>query len=160
MAELIIMRHGKSDWEGGVSDRDRDLAPRGVKAARRVGRVLGALQLAPERVLVSSAVRTRRTLELAMEAGEWDSDVRILDELYLATESTVMEAVRTRGGGVRRLMVVGHEPFCSGMVGGLTGAACRFPTAAVALLEGPDDWTVWSRHGAVLHWFVTPRLLK
>jgi phosphohistidine phosphatase len=160
MAELIIMRHGKSDWDGGRSDRDRDLAPRGVKASGRVGRLIDAHDLVPDRVLVSSAVRTRRTLDIAMDAGGWQSDVRVLDELYLAGEATVLDAIRRFGHGVRRLMVVGHEPFCSGLVCGLTGAACRFPTAAVALLDGPDDWSAWSRHGAVLQWFVTPRLLK
>lgn len=161
MAELMIMRHGKSDWEtAGQSDRDRELAPRGVKAARRVGAWMAARELLPDRVLVSPAVRTRQTLDLAMEAGEWEAPCEVVDELYLATETVVIDVIERLGGAAGRLLVVGHEPFCSGLVGLLCGASCRFPTAAVAQLRGPDDWTGWRANGAVLECLVPPRLLK
>jgi phosphohistidine phosphatase len=42
VTELLIMRHGKSDWEGGVADHERPLAPRGVRAAQSMGRFLAA----------------------------------------------------------------------------------------------------------------------
>ena len=40
MLHLYLLRHGKSDWEAlSGSDHDRPLAPRGRRAARRVGRL-------------------------------------------------------------------------------------------------------------------------
>ena len=39
--ELLIMRHAKSDWGVGLaSDRERPLAKRGVKDAKRMGKVI------------------------------------------------------------------------------------------------------------------------
>ena len=60
MPELLIMRHAKSDWGVGLaSDRERPLAPRGVKAAKRMGKFLTKANAAPDLILSSPAVRAR-----------------------------------------------------------------------------------------------------
>ena len=66
MPELLLLRHAKSRWdEPNVGDRDRDLAPRGLDAAARMGRFLGEQGLAPDLVLCSAARRAAHTWELA-----------------------------------------------------------------------------------------------
>ena len=45
--ELLLLRHAKSRWdETGAADHDRGLAPRGERAAARIGRLLGTEELA------------------------------------------------------------------------------------------------------------------
>ena len=59
--ELLILRHGKSDWSAGaMTDHERPLNRRGVAAATRMGQVLTEAGLIPDRIIASSAL-TRPT---------------------------------------------------------------------------------------------------
>ena len=72
MKTLILFRHGKSDWNTDyAADHDRPLAKRGRNAAATMGAMLARIEQVSDRVLTSSAVRARETVELAAEAGGW-----------------------------------------------------------------------------------------
>ena len=43
--ELILMRHGKSDWSKRLSDFQRPIKKRGFKESARIGRWLGEQNL-------------------------------------------------------------------------------------------------------------------
>lgn len=161
MGELLIMRHGKSDWEGGVADHDRRLAPRGVRAARNVGRFLAAAEAAPDLVIASSAERARATAEELLGDGGFACPLRVEPALYEATAAGVLDVVRGVEAPIGRLLVVGHEPWCSELVALLAGGgAVAFPTAAVACLDAGDrPWAALEPGGAVLRWLLPPRLL-
>src|SRR5919205_398092 len=65
MKTLLLLRHAKSSWDDpSQADFDRPLAPRGLKAAKRMGRELAFCDWFPERALVSPAARTRETWKL------------------------------------------------------------------------------------------------
>ena len=75
MKTLIFFRHGKSDWNAGVGeDYLRPVNKRGKKDARRMGRFLAEIGGVPDRIISSTAIRARTTMEIAREAGEqpWD----------------------------------------------------------------------------------------
>src|SRR6187200_3248617 len=80
---LYLLRHAKSSWDDpGLPDHDRPLAPRGRKAAKRMGAHLRERGIEPQLVLCSSARRTRETVErLALPSG---SQVEVEDGLYAA----------------------------------------------------------------------------
>ena len=162
MKTLLLLRHGKSSWEAGpVPDRDRPLAPRGVKAARRMGRFLAHGGPAPDRILCSPAVRTAETLRHAAGAGVWRAPADLVPELYGASPGDVLACLRTVDPHVDTLLVVGHEPACSETVSALVGgASVRFPTAALACLrlDAPGWDAVGPGRGELL-WLVIPRLL-
>lgn len=161
MTTLQLLRHAKSDWGAGASDHERPLNDRGVRAATAIGRFLATTGRAPERVLTSSAVRARTTAERAIASGRWDTDLVVLDELYLPSVDGVLAAVAEHGDDVGTLMVVGHEPTWSGLVGHLTSAVVRYPTAALAVLDlHVRRWSeVDLATRGELHAFVPPRLL-
>ena len=162
MKTLLLLRHGKSSWdEGPLPDHERPLAPRGVKAARRMGRFIGRVGSAPDRVLCSPAVRAAETLRLAADAGAWRVPVGVVPELYGASPADVLACVRAVAPGVETLLVVGHEPACSQTASGLIGgAAVRFPTAALACIKlDAAGWDAVGPGGGELLWLVTPRLL-
>lgn len=160
--QLLLLRHGKSDWAASYgADRDRPLAPRGVEAAERMGRFLSAIELVPDVVLSSPAVRARTTAALAAEAGGWDVSIVIQEALYSGGGQAVVDAVRSQASSAGIVLIAGHEPTWSGLVGGLTGGShFRFPTAALACVAFEAvswaglDWGV-----AELEWMVTPKLL-
>ena len=131
MLSLFLLRHGKSDWGADFQgDHERPLKKRGIKAAKRMGDLLTSAGNAPDVVLTSSAVRARTTAELAHEAGAWDCAIGVEGGLYDATPNELLEPVREHGAG-ERVLVVNHEPTCSGAVATLCGGAPPvFPTAA------------------------------
>ena len=162
MKLLLLLRHGKSSWEtGSAPDHERPLAPRGVKAARRMGRFLARAGPAPDRVLCSTAVRTAETLRHAADAGAWRAPVAMAPELYGASPGDVLACLAAGGGDADTLLVVAHEPACSETVAALAGgAALRFPTAALACIGlHLARWDAVGPGRGELLWFVTPRLL-
>lgn len=163
MLRLYLLRHAKSDWESGArSDHDRPLAPRGRKAARRVGLFLADLGQQPDLVVTSTAVRARMTAELAAESGSWQAAMRSTSELYLPTPTAILEQARLAPRGVERLMLIGHEPAWSEAVGLFVGSArVRMVTAALARLDfSIDDWSRADFGIATLAWMITPKLVK
>jgi phosphohistidine phosphatase len=159
---LLLLRHAKSDWDADSGDdHDRPLARRGLRAARRVGAALTALGRAPDAVLTSSALRARRTAELAAEAGGWRAPVEVDGALYLSPPAAVLERVRQRQDAAASLLVVGHEPTWSGLVEELTGARVRLPTAAVARIDlDIGSWGEIRPGGGTLIWLLTPKVLQ
>ena len=163
MKSLLVMRHAKSDWNAAFSsDHERTLSSRGVKAARRMGRFITDAGTVPQLVLSSTAVRARTTAELAAEAGDWGCAIVTNTDLYASDPGQVIGAVHEIENGVENLLVAGHEPTWSTLVGWLIGGArVRMPTAAVACLDFPHgDWTDLAPGTCVLRWFVTPKSLK
>jgi phosphohistidine phosphatase len=162
MAVLLVMRHAKSDWSAAFEDdHERPLAPRGVKAAMRMGRFLTDSGLAPGLVLTSTAVRAIRTAELAVEAGGWTCPISSTSVFYGADPGAVVSEVVDRDPP-DRLLIVGHEPTWSELVSVLIGGGgIRMPTAAIACVEfGEGPWRDALSSRGRLRWLITPRLLK
>lgn len=164
MLSLILFRHGKSDWNAEYkSDKDRPLAQRGVRAARRMGEFLAASGQLPELALSSSAVRARDTLDLARRQGHWQCPVQVKPMLYMADSRHVLELLNAFDATPTTLLLTAHEPTCSELTARLIGAPgnIRFPTAAMARIDLPvESWEqVQFGHGE-LRWLVPPKLLK
>jgi phosphohistidine phosphatase len=155
---LLLLRHAKSSWdEPSLSDHDRPLAPRGRKAAKRIGAHVRREQIPVGLVLCSSARRGRETLELVAPPGE----VRIERELYGATSGELLERLRRVPDETFVVMLIGHEPAISDLAVRLTGpvselADRKFPTGALATLKFTGPWSGLGPDHAELAAFVTP----
>ncbi|GMQ80838.1 MAG: histidine phosphatase family protein [Rhodothermia bacterium] len=164
MKTVILLRHGKSDWDADyVGDHRRPLAGRGQKASIKVGKFLARTNQLPGLVLCSTALRTRETLELAMDAGEWtDVDVKYDNTIYHAGYDQMLRCLAALPDEVDRVMVVGHEPTASLLAGQLIGgASLNFPTAAVARIDlNLEHWKSCRSGVGTLIWLISPRLLK
>jgi phosphohistidine phosphatase len=162
MKSVLLFRHGKSDWSADFeTDFDRPLAGRGRKASKRMGSFLGVRDRYPEVVYCSPAVRAKRTLEIAVEAGEWKTTIRYDDRLYGAEAETVLDIVRHSDGAGEKIMVVGHEPTMSACVELFTGAVVRFPTAAICRIDfDMDEWREVGPGEGEIIWHIPPRVLR
>jgi phosphohistidine phosphatase len=158
---LLVLRHAKSDWSVDYgADRDRPLAPRGVEAAKLVGRFVSDAGLAPDLVLSSPAERARATAGLAAAAGSWGAPVEIREDFYSGGRDAVLGALREVAPRLATVVVVGHEPVWSSVISGLAGGGrIRFPTAAVACLTSETGWSDLGWGRMELRWLVTPKLL-
>lgn len=131
MLTLLVFRHAKAEVGEGLTDDQRELAPRGRKAARKMGELARKEGLLPQRILSSTAVRTRQTVELFVEASDCEAPVEYLGSLYLAEPRAYLEALARRAAGATRVMVVGHNPGLEDLVRELTGKVVSLPTAAL-----------------------------
>lgn len=163
MRTLLVMRHAKSDWGAAYpDDHGRPLAPRGIKAAQRLGRFVTDSGAVPELVISSTAVRALHTVELASEAGKWECPIVSEPGLYASDTEHVLEIVGAANPEVSRLLIAGHEPTWSALVALLIGGGrVTMPTAAVACLDMPHgEWVDLGRGTCELRWLVTPKMLK
>ncbi|MEB3162784.1 MAG: histidine phosphatase family protein [Prochlorothrix sp.] len=165
--QLILFRHGKSDWEGdSVQDHDRPLAKRGIKAAQAMGQLLSRAEQVPDLVRSSTALRARSTAELAHTAGGWPCPLEFMADLYETTPQGVISMVKgvpDRMGGrpLDRLMLVGHEPTWSMLTALLMGGGrVEVPTAALVGIDLEiETWAAIGPGKGCLRWLFLPRLL-
>ena len=147
--ELLILRHAKSAWDTGArTDFDRPLAPRGRKAAPRVGRWLAQEGLKPDYVVSSPAERAKQTVlavcaELGVEAGQVHWDRRI----YGGGARTLIDVLRESPAAAKRVLVAGHNPGLEDLLCTLSEERIRWPgdgklmpTAAIARLVTDLPW--------------------
>ena len=158
---LYVLRHAKSDWAaayGGV-DHERPLNERGAQAAQTMGRRLAERRAIPDRILCSSAARTRQTIELATAAGHWNRTTILKRRLYLASPGSVIDLLREQADDAGSVLIVGHQPTCAELVRRLTGdEPPRFVTAAVACVHLEiASWAEVEPYCGNLAWFDTPK---
>ncbi len=161
MKSLMLLRHGKSNWDVDYAgDHERPLAPRGVKAARDIGAFLTTIDFVPDLVLSSTAVRARTTFERAKESGEWACQSELKPELYEANSQSVLYLCSEIDDSFERVLLVGHEPTWSHTVSVLTGANVRYPTACLTRIDLMiNNWSNIRQGSGELQWFLPPRLL-
>lgn len=145
MPRLIVLRHAKSSWKDEfLDDFDRPLSGRGVRDGTRFGARLGERLPVPDRVLCSTARRTRDTLAFLVPGLVDPRRVVFEDELYLAPAEALLERVRQHAGAgepVDTLLLIGHNPGLTELVNLLvdreTDRLENLPTFGVVVLEAP-----------------------
>ncbi len=128
-----------------------------------------SLGLVPDMVLVSSALRTRQTLE-ALEPWPETPLIEPMPSLYLATAPQLLSALRKVPETVRSLMLVGHNPGLHEVAVCLVGAhamtfanadmrrlAASYPSGALAEFTVAGPWGTLDEGGGRLVRFICPR---
>lgn len=150
MKTLYFLRHAKSDWNNfDLSDHERPLNARGQRACAKIGRMLVTRGFSPDRVLCSSAVRARETLDRVMVAAECTWPVTFEPKLYGASADSILSLIRQQSDAADSLFLVGHNPGFQDIVVGLTGneksegtlarVIRKMPTAGFAELSFDTD---------------------
>ena len=95
-----------------MSDHDRQLTARGQVEAGKIAQAMRKAGLTPEVVLVSTATRTRQTLEALENAPVWDEwpNIDELPQLYMANLPQLLGTIRDLPETVRSALIIGHNP--------------------------------------------------
>ena len=174
MHQLLLLRHAKSSWDSAdIPDRERPLNPRGRRGAALIRQAMRDLGLEPDVILVSTARRTRETLELL---EPWDETplVEPMDSLYLAPPAVLLDALHGVADTARSVMVVGHNPGMHELAlsllpptaeadlhqDPLRGLTHGFPSGALAEFSIAVPWSQLGAGGGRLVRFITPRGLE
>lgn len=166
--ELLLLRHAKSDWDSDAQgDFLRPLAKRGKKDAPRVGEWLYREGLVPDLVLSSPAERARQTTLKVCKSMDFGRKQVLWDEaIYDAGVESLLSVLARCPMDVHTVLLVGHNPGLEDLLRFLAGDELEepadgklMPTAAVARLEMPDDWSALSPGCAHLVAITRPRAL-
>jgi phosphohistidine phosphatase len=162
MRNLLVLRHGKSDWDATFgSDEQRPLEKRGKDAARRVGTFIAEIGVTPDLAITSPAVRARETLDAAREAGQWSTPVQENRLLYEGGIANIIGLLREVDPRVSTVLLAGHQPTSSNLVASLIGGGrLRFPTAGIACIQFTVSWRDVGPNTGELRWFVIPKMLE
>jgi len=154
---LILMRHAKSDWSNtSLADHDRPLNDRGRRDAPRMAQWLAEIDQIPDRILCSSAVRTRQTVTGLTDLWNACPAIHYSHELYHAQPQEIIDNIRLEGGDARRLLIVAHNPGLTRLASDLSGLFVEMPTAAIAIFSVGID----GANGTELVEFMRPKALQ
>jgi len=136
MKTLHILRHAKSSWDDvTLSDFDRPLNPRGLKAAPFMGTLMKERGLVPDHIISSPAERARQTTELVKSAAGFMSEIEYDLNIYDANVGTLLSVIAEIADDSRTALIVGHNPGAEGLIYYLTGEISPMPTAALAVIN-------------------------
>jgi phosphohistidine phosphatase len=168
MYRLHLLRHAKSSWDDStLTDRERPLAPRGRKAAKRIADWAASHDVRPQVVACSSAVRARETLQRVLP-GLGEPEVWTEVSLYAASAETLLARVQALPDELDEAMLIGHNPGFQELVlllaeeGELRDrVAAKLPTGGLATLEADvRGWAEIKPGQLRLSSFVVPRDLR
>jgi phosphohistidine phosphatase len=146
--ELMLLRHGKSDWSLQLDDFDRPLKDRGKRGAQRMGVWLQQQELVPDLVLSSPAERAIVTAQKAVKAMGCDARRIVQDRrIYAARVEDLLQVLAEQPPEAQRVMLVGHNPgleylteFLADKPIPLPSDGKLLPTATLAIVELPESW--------------------
>ena len=155
---LFLLRHAKSSWKDAeLNDQERPLNGRGRRAASAMGRLMKDAELVPDRVLCSSAQRTRETAALFF--ADWTDSPPLVfrDDLYHAAPVQIEGILNSIDNSIESLMIIGHNPGLEEFLTKHTGSEINMPTAALAQVDfALDSWSHFNdvTHGTlILAWY-------
>jgi phosphohistidine phosphatase len=144
----MLLRHGKSDWSQQLDDFDRPLKDRGKRSAQRMGVWLLQQELVPDLVVSSPAERAIVTAQKAVKAmGGNAALIQQERRIYAARVDDLLAVLAELPKDAQRVMLVGHNPgleylteYLADKPIPLPSDGKLLPTAALAILELPDNW--------------------
>ena len=159
MLTLYLLRHAKSSWDDDSKhDFERSLANRGRKAAALIGEFIHEKRMDFDLVLVSTAVRTRETIELIEERAKFRGEIRYDERIYEATASQLLEIIAQIDNDRRNVLLVGHNPGIEELLALLTGEQQRVTTANFAKIKiKAAKWSAGLATKGTLEWIIRPK---
>lgn len=137
LRQLLLVRHAKSSWENPLlDDRDRPLNDRGRRVSLGMGKHLNHLQLEPDLVISSPALRAWQTALLVSSAFEKSVDIHLNDALYGCNTNEWWKQVQLLPNEYSRILMVGHNPELHQFIAEISDFLIpKYPTCALALFD-------------------------
>ncbi len=154
--KIYFLRHGVAvepeDWKG--NDYDRPLTDDGRERMRREAKAIRKLELKLDAILTSPLLRAKETADIVARELRMPSkeDERLGGDFDVPS----LEAILQGCADLKALMLVGHEPSMSSVIGRLIGVArIDLKKGGLACVELADASTMTGE----LHSLIPPKVL-
>jgi len=160
---LYILRHGlavEAGTEGYDKDADRPLTAKGERKLHLIADAMEELDLELDLILSSPYKRARQTAEIVADV------LKVKMELTSTLEpggssSELIQLIGKTKPSAEGVMVVGHEPYLSGLISLLISGSTNLPIVMrkAGLCKLSTDSL---KHGrcAALEWLLTPKQMR
>jgi phosphohistidine phosphatase len=146
--ELIVLRHGKSDWNIDTDDFHRPLKKRGIRGSKQVVLWLQKQGWVPDTIISSPAKRALGTAIIVCEMMVLDEQcIQQEERLYGANLKRLMQVLSELSNDAKRVLLVGHNPGLEALLVYLSKKKIilpedhkLLPTATLARLVIPTRW--------------------
>ena len=133
--QLWLLRHAEAEPRGAVPDEQRALTERGERQASAAGAALAALGVRLDAVLTSPRARALDTARLACEARGSELEPELHAPLSAGFDADQALDLLAAWDTSSHVMLVGHEPDFSLLIGELTGASVKLKKGGLAMIE-------------------------
>lgn len=135
--QLWLLRHADAEPHGARPDAERRLTERGSRQADVAGLALARMGASFAAALTSPKARARETAEraLARMGAEQSLDLELHDPLAGGFEARQALDALAGAGRDGPILLVGHEPDLSGIVGDLTGGRVDLKKGGLAVVR-------------------------
>lgn len=114
MKRLLFLRHAKSSWDTGVTDRHRPLQPKGMKAIAAVGQHWESLFKSFDVIFTSPANRALHTSTILAHTIKFPlSKISLHEQLYSFNSQDIIDFVHQCDNQYQQIILVGHNPAFS-----------------------------------------------
>lgn len=112
MKSLFLVRHAKSSWDyPELSDFERPLNKRGKKDAPLMGEVFNKLNIKPDQIISSPAVRAITTARTIAESINYPvENIKTIEAIYEVGTKDLLKLIRSTDNKINSLMIFGHNP--------------------------------------------------
>ncbi|MFK5891725.1 MAG: histidine phosphatase family protein [Pseudomonadota bacterium] len=167
MYQLLLLRHGKSDWETNHDDFHRPINDRGKRSAQRIGVWMAQQRFILDRVISSPAERAKTTAEKMLKAkGDGAQNILFDERIYLADVDDLFDVLKEVPDSIKTLLLVGHNPGMEELLLSLVAKPIKypdngnlFPTATLADLSLTLPWKEIKAGSATLEQLIYPKKL-
>ena len=141
---LIIIRHAKSSWnDQSLDDHDRPLNERGIANAPDMSSRLKNLNVKPDALYSSTALRAATTAQIFAEALQFPaSKIKHDSDLYLASTGMLQDFIAGLENNLKTVLIFGHNPGLTLLVSQVWGLPIEnIPTCGIVSLKFNDaNW--------------------
>ena len=159
--DLLILRHGEAGRRSNLaSDFKRSLTVEGKQEIVEIANGLKSLDVKIDYILSSPLLRAKQTAEIVAKSIKYKSKIEEIDSLKPEGSRLEFYSVLSKFKQDSMVLVVGHEPYLSEMVGeAISQSGCQIDLKKAGLARIRVLKTLPKIRGE-LRWLLTPKQLK
>ncbi len=140
-----------------AKDEKRPLDNDGIEQSTTVGRALAALETHVDLILSSPLKRASQTASLIANELGYEDKIVLTPSLRPDATYAKFTALLDEHARHEAILVAGHNPNLSEFLGRLIGGGSR---AGMDLKKGAVARVEVDRHRGILHWMLTPKVVR
>ena len=136
MKKLLLLRHGKSDWDNpDLADHERPLTNRGKESASIIGKFLKKENLIPDLIISSTAKRANKTADIIAKKSVYDKKILKSEALYNGSTEDYTNIIHEIADKNKTILLVGHNPVIEEVIERITAEKRIMKTCSLAHID-------------------------